>query len=185
MNPPDHMEFVYKRMKMDFGMDYWDMYKIQKEAIIMERLSASPRIISIYGYCSTTILAEAMESEVWRDIIPGTGRISQEELDELDDVYSQNDFSSQEKLDMSIEMAEALADLHGFEGGVILHGDTHPEQWLRSKDGRLVLNDFNNAEILDYATALGTYCKQYRDYGGFVSQVNQCLFLQLLTFQRF
>ena len=169
LDPPNDVEFVYKRLKQDFAMNYWDMHKIHKEAIIMERLSASPRIVGIYGYCSTTILAEAMGSEVRRDIIPGTGRISQEELDQLDDVYPRNNFSSREKLDMSLEMAEAIADVHGFEGGDMLHGDIHPEQWLRAKDGRLVLNDFNNAEILDFAPSQGTYCKEYRNYGGFVS----------------
>jgi hypothetical protein len=46
-------------------------------------------------------------------------------------------------------MAKALADMHGYEGGIALHGDTHQEEWLLSKDGHLILNDFNNAEILD------------------------------------
>jgi hypothetical protein len=110
-----------------------------------------------------------MGSEVWKDIIPGTGRVTQEELDALDNVYPRNNYTVEQKLDMSIEMAEALADMHGYEGGVALHGDTHPEQWLLSKDGRLILNDFNNAEILDYHEPSESYCKTYRDYGGFVS----------------
>lgn len=55
------------------------------------------------------------------------------------------------------------------EGGVIIHGDTHPEQWLRAKDGHLILNDFNNAEILDYHQTEDHYCKPFWDLGGFVS----------------
>ena len=164
---------MYKRLKLDdeFGVDFFDIHKIHREAIVLERLTHSPRIVDIYGYCSTTIIAEAMGSEVWPDIIPGTGHARQSDLDRLDDVYPRNKFTPTEKLEMSLEMAEALADIHGFEGGVILHGDTHPEQWLRAKDGSLKLNDFNNAEILDYNQEEDIYCKEWRQYGGFVSLV--------------
>jgi serine/threonine protein kinase len=172
LDAPHVEEFVFKRLRLndEFHVDYWDMHKIHREAIIMERLTASPRIINIFGHCSVTILAEAMGSEVWKDIIPGTGHVSQEELDQLDDVFPRNNYTVEQKLDMAIEMAEALADMHGFDGGVILHGDTHPEQWLLSKDGRLILNDFNNAEILDYYAEREGYCKTFREYGGFVSE---------------
>jgi serine/threonine protein kinase len=167
--------FVYKRLRLndDFGVDYFDMYKIHREAIVMERLTHSPRIIDIYGHCSTTILSEAMgaNSEVWRDMIPGTGRATQEEYEAENklEVKPRNNFTAAEKLDISLQMAEALADMHGFEGGVMLHGDTHPEQWLRGKDGRWVLNDFNNGEILDWNRDKSKYCGAYRKYGGFVS----------------
>jgi hypothetical protein len=33
---------------------------------------------------------------------------------------------------MAIEMLVALADLHGASGGVILHGDVRPVQWLEA-----------------------------------------------------
>jgi serine/threonine protein kinase len=167
-------EFAYKRLRLNdnFDVDYWDMYKVHREAIVMERLTHSPRIVDIYGHCSTTILSEPMPSDVSHDIIPGDGRTSQAELDKLDDVYPRNNFTATQKLEMALEMAEALADMHGHEGGVILHGDTHPEQWLWSRDGRLVLNDFNNAEILDWDEENQRFCGSYRKYGGFVS-INQ------------
>ena len=57
--------------------------------------------------------------------------------------------------------------MHGMPGGVIVHGDTHPEQWLRAKDGRLVLNDFNNGEILEWNHEKHKYCGSWRQYGGF------------------
>jgi serine/threonine protein kinase len=167
--------FVYKRLRLndDFDVDYFDMHKIHREAIVMERLTHSPRIIDIYGHCSTTILSEAMgaNSEVWRDMIPGTGRATHKEYKAENklEVKPRNNFTATEKLDISLQMAEALADMHGFEGGVILHGDTHPEQWLRGKDGRWVLNDFNNGEILDWNRDKSKYCGAYRKYGGFVS----------------
>ena len=100
-------EFAYKRLRLnsEFNVDFWDMHKIHKEAIVMERLTPSPRIVDIYGHCSTTILSEPMASEVWRSIVPGTGHAKQSDLDELDDVYPRNNFTVTEKLDMALEMA--------------------------------------------------------------------------------
>jgi serine/threonine protein kinase len=145
------------------------MYTIHREAIVMERLTHSPRIVDIYGHCSTTIISEPMPSDVSHDIVPGEGHAKQADLDDLDDVYPRNNFTATQKLEMSLAMAEALADIHGFEDGVILHGDIKPEQWLWSKDGRLVLNDFNNAEILDWDEENQRYCGAFINVLGFVS----------------
>jgi serine/threonine protein kinase len=167
----DVSEFAYKRLRLndDFGVDYRDMYKTHRDAIVMERLTNSPRIVDIYGHCSTTIISEPMpSSDVSDDIIPGDGSAKQADLDKLDDVYPQNNLTATQKLEMSLEMAEGLADIHGFEGGVIMHGDIHLEQFLWSKNGRLLLNDFNNAEILDWDEENQRYCGSWRQYGGSV-----------------
>ena len=109
-----------------------DLYKIHKEAIILERMSPSPRVIDIYGSCGTSILMEAMAGDLHTKIITGTGIISQEKLDkrQVDDVHPKNGFTASEKLQIALDMAESLADLHGFEGGPVVHADTHIEQWL-------------------------------------------------------
>ena len=157
-------DFVYKRLRERRKVDYWDVYRVEKDAIVMERLTASPRIVDIYGYCSTTILSEAMGGEVWTDMVDGSGYVSQSELDQQP-FGPKNNFTAVEKLKMALDMTEALAYMRGYAEGVLLHGDTHPEQWLRARDGTLKLNDFNNAQILDYD---GTnYCKLYRNFGGF------------------
>ena len=56
-------------------------------------------------------------------------------------------------------MAESLADLHGFEDGVIVHDDVQMCQWLRRPDGHLVLGDFNRATIMQYDLQRNEYCK--------------------------
>jgi serine/threonine protein kinase len=166
----DVSEFAYKRLRLNdaYGVDCRDMYMTHRDAIVMERLTHSPRIVDIYGHCSTTIISEPMPSDVSDDIIPGDGSAKQADLDKLDDVYPQNNLTATQKLEMSLEMAEGLADIHGFEGGVIMHGDIHLEQFLWSKNGRLVLNDFNNAEILDWDEENQRYCGAWRHYGGSV-----------------
>jgi serine/threonine protein kinase len=142
--------------------------KIQREAIIMERLTSSPHIVSTFGHCALSILSETMPYEVSDLIVPNSGHARQPELDQLPDVMPVNNYTAEEKLDIALEMAHAIADIHGFPG-VIVHGDVHPVQWLRSSDGTLKLNDFNNAEILDWSREMQDYCKTDRGaWGGMV-----------------
>lgn len=142
--------------------------KIHKEALIMERLTSSPRIVNIYGHCGTSVIAEASEDSVAGAIVPNSGRANVTILDQLPSIASFNNFPPITKLDLAIEMSKAVADLHGFSGGIIIHGDIHPVQWLlSSKQRSLQLNDFNNAEILskkiNQPTAENeTYCRKDR-----------------------
>jgi serine/threonine protein kinase len=71
-----------------------------------------------------------------------------------------NDISSRDKLRTALHMAEALADLHGFEYGVIVHQDVQLSQFLLNKDRtRIKLNDFNRAEFMLWDDEGEQYCK--------------------------
>ena len=109
------------RYKREYGQS--SIKGIQTDAIVMERLTSSPRIIDIFGHCGTSTIVEPMQFEVISAVIPGEGRIEQKELDKFDDVHPMNNFTIEEKLQMAIDMAEAIADLHGYQGGVIVHDD--------------------------------------------------------------
>jgi hypothetical protein len=166
-------QMVLKQLKLPKNDDDTDhtvnpqsFSKVQKDVIVMERLTASPRIVGAYGYCGTSILAESMPFEVSQDIIPGTGKADQEDLDKLPSLRSANNYTVEEKLEMAIEMSEAIADLHGASGGVIVHGDVHPVQWLRGADGKLKLNDFNGCQILDWNVKEKRSCKANRGAWG-------------------
>lgn len=200
LNVDEH--FVWKSLRYtdDLYFAYDNMYQMHNEAIIMERLTKSPRIVDIFGHCGGSIFAEHMNQEVSDDMVPGSvadpdgaGAMLQEDLDKLQatDVHPMNSMTNDEKLDLSIVMAESIADIHGFEGGVIVHGDIHPVQWLKNAKGQVKLNDFStfllvscdrmtrlddspaapfcadNAEILTFNTETNDYCKIYRCYGGY------------------
>ena len=169
---PIKPDIVLKRLRNreKYKLHHKDLTKIHREAIVLERLSHSPRILDIYAHCGTSILVEAMAGDIWDKIVPGNGDTTQEELDKLDDVYPLNNFTASEKLQISLEMALSLADLHNFEGGVIHHGDTHLEQWLLAPDKSLKLNDFNNALIPTFDVEKGDYCTQRGSYYGVVSE---------------
>jgi len=177
--------FVWKRIRWKDSFDYnfGLSEQIRTEALVMERLSASPRTTHIYGYCATSLAVEVAH-DITEDIVPFTahqkerGRISQEKLEELQrrhkaPIFSFNNYTVTEKLDLSIAVAEAIAEMHGFDS-VIANDDVHPDQWLvagRSDGGRLRLddirlNDMNNARFLQFNPEKQEYCKVYSSYGG-------------------
>jgi serine/threonine protein kinase len=81
--------------------------------------------------------------------------------------YSFNQLTVYEKLQYAIQMSQALVELHGYVGGVIVHDDVHPDQWLISHDQtRVVLNDMNNAIILQWSRKYHQYCTFWDHYGG-------------------
>ncbi len=176
-NKGNETYFVFKQLKLPHDDDDWphlvhveSLFKIQREAIIMERLSASPRIVNIYGHCGTSILSELMAAEISNQIIPNSGHDDERALNALPEVPCNNNFTLQEKIDIALAMAESIADMHGFEGGVMVNGDIHPVQWLWSMQGTVKLNDFNNADLMDWNVETNEFCKLKRGkWGGMVS----------------
>jgi hypothetical protein len=237
----------------DFPVNVKDIYSSRLEAILMERLTLSPRIVNIYGYCATAILAERMVPRTektqeggeryvpfWNEVVPGTGLIEEEEeeeesseeeveaaeeaeKDEEEDQISnttgnlvgevalsrrrllgeiiaatadeereveeegislefssfpsRNSFTAEEKLNLALQMAEAVADLHGFADGVIAHLDIHIQHWFRwephlnqrykghddqesnNRNNNIIkLSDFKKGKLLEFDIESQTYC---------------------------
>lgn len=159
-------DFVVKRLMKKNDFNEADVASIHKEAIILERLTSSTHVLGIYGHCGTTVMVEAMASDIHTKIIPG-GVASQAALETQDNVYPNNTFTASEKLQISLYMAESLVDLHEFiEGGHVVHADTHIEQWLLAPDETLRLNDFNNAKIMQWNRKKEQFCLSHSTYGG-------------------
>jgi hypothetical protein len=170
----DEREFVMKTLRAhDF--DYKSMRMVEKEALIMERLSASNLIVDIYGHCGTSIMAEAMPGEIKPTIVPATivpapedGDIESYDLGHMHalqetDVHPMNNLTANEKLDLALLMAESLAVLHG---AGIAHGDVDPKQWLKAADGSIKLNDFNNGQLLEWSHEHEIYCDYWSIFEG-------------------
>jgi serine/threonine protein kinase len=155
---------VLKTLRLKHEYKIQSIYEVQKDALVMERLTSSPRILDIFGHCSTSIIVEPMPYEVEEYIVPGKGMAKQEDLDNYDDVKPMNDYTVAEKLQIALDMAESIADLHGFEGGVIVHDDVQLCQWLRNSDDKLKLGDFNRAEVMEWRDTNNTYCTYKNGY---------------------
>lgn len=167
--------FVIKNKVYERELDQSDMHKINTEALVMEILSAPTLTTNIYGHCGSSILVEPGR-EIEDQIIPGTphpggnlGRISQAELDKLQqgDVHPMNNLTVEQKLDIAIAMAESLAELHGFKDGVMTNDDIDLGQWMYAADGRVILNDFNNAMLMEWGNKVKRYCQYWRKFNGF------------------
>lgn len=144
----------------EFTVDHYEL--IRMDALVMERLTGSPRIADIYGHCATSVNAEFLPRELHHLIIPGMGL--GEDMNDAMDVDPQNDLTITQKLDYALQMAEAIADLHGSDGGILVHDDLQVFQWLFTPDGRLKLNDFNRAESMLYDEDAGEYCKYHNGH---------------------
>lgn len=131
----------------------------QRDVVVMEATSASPRIVNIFSYCGTTILDEALDL-----FVPEISPTYYNDADHAQETKVKGAFppasnlTASRKLDLAIHAAQSLADLHGCPKGVIVHGDYHPEQYLKTKDGRLVLSDFNHGNFLEYNEESKEYC---------------------------
>jgi hypothetical protein len=103
-------------------------------------------------------------------------------LHDSKDVDLQNQFEVSEKLQLALEMAESIAELHGFKDGVIVHDDVQLCQWLRNDQGKLKLGDFNRARVLQWNDEKQEYCKYNngKSYGN-VRMRFVCLFVHSST----
>jgi len=150
-----------------WGADYSnaDFEYMRMDAIVAERLTWSPRIVDIYGYCGTGMINEAMVKGDIEDIaVPSDGRLD-EPLNDKDHLVIKNKLYPSQKLEYALDMAEAVLLLHSFPDGVIVHDDIQLSQFLLAADGSLKLNDFNRAEIMLYNEKDQEYCG-YRNNPG-------------------
>ena len=67
--------------------------------------------------CILNLSTKAMPYEMEEIIVPGEGMAKQKDLPK--ELTPLNHYTVEEKLDISLLMAESLADLHGFSDGVV------------------------------------------------------------------
>ncbi|KAL3918261.1 MAG: hypothetical protein SGARI_007512, partial [Bacillariaceae sp.] len=78
-----------------------------------------------------------------------------------------NDFDLEQKVLICLQMAEAVADLHGYQGGVIVHQDIQLSQFLFNENAtKIILNDFNRGEFMLWDEEKNEYCKYTEGKGG-------------------
>ena len=73
----------------------------------------------MYTHCGTTVWVEAIPTEVQKFVVKGDGQARPSDLHDKLEVQPQNNFTAEEKLEMAMTMAEAIADLHGFQDGIM------------------------------------------------------------------
>lgn len=161
MIPKAYRTMVLKTLRYAHKRNQDSFEEVQLEAIIMERMAKSPRIIDLYGHCGFSVSAELVPIEFEERVVPGEGMEEAKDVEERNKngLRPYNNFTAEEKLRFALEMAESIADLHGFEDGIIVHDDVQLCQWMTTSDGKLKLGDFNRATIMTWDEINGNYCK--------------------------
>lgn len=135
------------------------------DAMVAERLSSNPRTFDIYGLCGLGIMSEFFfHGDIEHLAIRGDGHAEQDyDRERLD---PQNDLTGKEKLVLSLEMAEGIAVLHGYGGGIIVHDDIQLPQYLLNRErSMLKINDFNRAEFMLFDETSQQYCRYQNGKG--------------------
>jgi hypothetical protein len=139
---------------------------MRKDAMVMELLTSSPRSANIYSYCSLSSVIEFAPVDIEEYIMPSKGRhpkLIRRHADPEDHGLMEHPVNDHipphEKLEIALEMAKCIAEMHGFADGPIAHVDVQAGQFFRGRDGLIKLVDYNRAEALLYDIKADKYCK--------------------------
>lgn len=134
------------RFERDFLDEYYDLHR--RDAMAMERLTFSPFVLNVYGYC-------------------GQSAINEIAVDNVEKVFSVRSyhFDNAFRLQTCLAVAKAVSHVHtgGLEDtmtistersetkiqpAALVHYDLNPRNVAIMADGTPKLNDFNVAEFL-------------------------------------
>lgn len=112
------------------------------DAVAMERLTSSPHVIKVFGFCGHSVLTEYADGS---------------SVGELADKARKRPL---ERLRIARDIANGLADVHGIDGdgnATFVHLDVNPANVV-SVGGTLKLNDFNIGIIRRWNTTSNEPC---------------------------
>mmetsp|Transcript_48 Transcript_48/g.91 ORF Transcript_48/g.91 Transcript_48/m.91 type:complete len:597 (-) Transcript_48:58-1848(-) len=133
-----------------YDTDLFEMIRI--DSLAMDLLTTSPRVVNIYSHCGLSVHVETMNGPSVEELVMPSQREGYE--DELPPMLN-----ATAKLNMALEMAEALADLHGYQYGPFAHFDIQIVQFLLDENLRPKMSDFNRAEPMMWNEKDKAYCK--------------------------
>lgn len=128
-------------MHLDFDLQNYEFMRMEGSTNAL--LSPHPLIVDIYGFCSFSMFSEALVlGDTEGKAIPryDRGTNCTDDFDH-DKPLSMNDLEPTTKLEWALEMAEAVALLHNYKHGVIVHDDIQLGQFLVHADGHLKMGE--------------------------------------------
>lgn len=163
---------VLKVMKKEHEYNNRNFERHRRDALVMERLSSSHHLVSIYGYCANTVLTQAI-SHTLDDVIyareneevakwsPRSGYVTRPTLELWMGTNEDGEpLATREtelgRIHLALGVFRGLRDLHEGDGTTsdkewlpIVHADLQAKQYLvDSRTGRIYLNDFNRCRFM-------------------------------------
>lgn len=158
---------VLKTMKNEHEVDRRNMERHRRDALVMERLTSSPNIVNIHGYCGNSILSEfipltltdLIQNDLERrrqqaqhnntqseNVAHGSLSVSSP-MTESNQKQTRNTEAG--RLNLSVAIVKGLYDIHNrFPTGPIVHADLTSEQFLVTASGQVKMNDFNRCRFM-------------------------------------
>jgi hypothetical protein len=150
---------VFKQQRIDGEYDDEAYEYMRLDSYVMELFQANPLFLDLYGSCGLSQLIEPMPNGDLEAVALPIQTSRSKKVSTMGAFDSLNNLTVAQKLTFSIEMAEAIAFMHNYPGGVIVHDDVHLGQFLLTKDDQhLKIQDFNRAEILLWDDKNQKYC---------------------------
>lgn len=126
MRPDGTTSVVIKLMKVEHDVDQRNLDRHRRDALTMERLTAAPNVVDIYGFCGNTVLTE-------------------QAMMGLDQRVKQGPLSIDQTLQWALGAARGIAALHSLD---IIHADVQTQQFLINSQGIIKINDFNRCRFV-------------------------------------
>mmetsp|Transcript_9321 Transcript_9321/g.23187 ORF Transcript_9321/g.23187 Transcript_9321/m.23187 type:complete len:583 (+) Transcript_9321:275-2023(+) len=151
-----HLE---KEKEMPFDPRAYEMHRV--DALISERMTASPYVVDIYGYCGTSSVYEQGISNLEHDLRFRKGK---------NELKSHPPLADATKALYASQVAQALLDLHGLDypenrsNTTIVHADIKPDNvvMVRRPWGVVAkLGDFNNSFLRKWNITSNSPCPLY------------------------
>ncbi len=134
----DDESFVLKTMRYEHDMVDRNYDRHRKDALASERLTYSPYIMNIYGFCGNSATFEySNQPDLEVQLLEENGNKGKRQL------------SWKDKFEIAIQVSTAIAHVHNTS--TIVHTDINPSQFIPfGKDNVYKLGDFNRCRFLAY-----------------------------------
>jgi len=133
---------VLKTLKYEHNFEDAHFEHDRVDAVAMERLTSSPHVINIFGFCGHSVMTEYADGS------------------RLGALADKSRKKKLERLRIARDIADGLADVHGINGDTnttFVHLDVNPANVV-SVNGTLKLNDFNIGIIRQWNTTSNEAC---------------------------
>ncbi|OEU07523.1 kinase-like protein [Fragilariopsis cylindrus CCMP1102] len=147
------------RIEREFIDEYFDLHR--RDAVAMERLTFSPFVVNVHGYCGQSAINELAEG------IVGGAIANLEQLDRRLRGKEEDPQALFLKLQLATGVSLGLAHIHnvhvsderfGRSVPTMAHYDINPRNIAIMRDGSPKLNDFNIAEFMTYDPKTNATC---------------------------
>jgi serine/threonine protein kinase len=143
---------VLKMMKAQHECDERNLDRHRRDALVMERLTAAPGVVSMYGFCGNTVLTEfvghGLDEIIYKDKRFETTVDKVLHAQKVDDSLYPTRETKIGRLRLAFQVAHGLAALHNIPGGPIVHADIQAKQFLIDPVLGVRLNDFNRCRFV-------------------------------------